>query len=87
MAAEQGHRDAGFNLGGLYATGRGVSPDLEQAYKWFSVAAAEGDRDSLAATEKIAPKMTAQQVQKAKAMAAAWKPCKSKEECDARLQQ
>jgi hypothetical protein len=37
--------------------------------------------------EKIGPKMTIQQVEKAKAIAAAWKPCKSKEECDARMQQ
>src|SRR5712691_1370158 len=87
MAAEQGQPDAGFNLGAMYVTGRGVSQDYMQAYKWFNIAATEGDEDSARARERLTARMTAPQIEQAQALAAAWKPCKAKEECEARLKQ
>jgi len=52
IAAEQGHRDAGFNLGVMYANGKGVAEDYVQAHMWFNLAGADGDAD----TAKIAVK-------------------------------
>jgi TPR repeat protein len=85
LAAEQGHRDAAFNLGGLCAAGRGVPQDYVEAHKWFGIAAAAGDPDSPRAQASIEARMTAEQIQKAKAQAAAWKACASQAECDARV--
>jgi hypothetical protein len=56
-----------------------------EAHKWFSVAAAAGDSDSPRAQAAIEARMTAEQIQKAKALAAAWKACASQAECDARV--
>ena len=35
-AAEQGDGDAQFNLGLMYAKGKGVPQDYVEAYKWYS---------------------------------------------------
>jgi len=83
LAAERGHRDAQFNLAVLYANGRGVSRDLVQAEKWFLIAANQGDQDSATAKERMAARMSAQEMEQSKALAAAWTPCKTKPECDA----
>jgi len=42
QAAENGHPDAQFNLGRLYANGDGVKRDQEQAARWISAAATQG---------------------------------------------
>jgi len=80
-------RDAAFNLGALYAGGRGVIADAVQAYKWLSLAATAGDADAVRARDKLTGKMTPDQVLKAQALAADWKPCKSREDCDAKVKQ
>ena len=41
-AAEQGHADAQYNLGVMYAYGDGVPEDNIQAYAWISLASAQG---------------------------------------------
>jgi len=46
--AEQGHRDAQFNLGLLYENGLGVPRDAAAAAAWYKMAAEQGDRDSAA---------------------------------------
>ena len=38
-AAEQGHARAQYNLGGMYAEGRGVPPDAVEAHMWLTIAA------------------------------------------------
>jgi len=43
LAAEQGYADAQFNLGLMYANGRGVPQDYAEAAKWFRLAADQGD--------------------------------------------
>jgi TPR repeat protein len=40
--AAQGHADAQFNLGFMYAKGRGVPQDYGLALKWYRLAAAQG---------------------------------------------
>ena len=79
-AAEQGHADAGFNLGALYMSAK----DLVEAYRWFTIAAGQGDQDSIKAKERVAVRMSPEELQRSKALAAAWTPCKNKVECDAR---
>ena len=41
--AEQGNASAQFNLGDMYADGRGVKQDDVEAVKWFRKAAEQGD--------------------------------------------
>ena len=43
-AAEHGIADSQYNLGILYARGIGVEQNLAESYKWFSLAAAQGDQ-------------------------------------------
>lgn len=42
-AAHAGHRDASYQLGWMYANGRGVARNDAQAAAWFKVAADKGD--------------------------------------------
>src|SRR5262249_13545494 len=45
-AASYGYRASQFNIGVLYESGAGVNKDLVAAYKWFTLAAAQGDKDA-----------------------------------------
>jgi TPR repeat protein len=40
--AAQGDADAQFNLGLMYAEGRGVPQDYKKAHTWFNISAANG---------------------------------------------
>ena len=42
MAADQGDADGAYGLGKLYASGEGTVPDLEQAVRWYQLAAGKG---------------------------------------------
>ena len=47
QAAEQGHADAQFNLGNMYANGEGVPEDDAEAARWYRMAAeASGEASS-----------------------------------------
>jgi len=41
--AEQGHAQAQVNLGIMYSQGRGVPKDFVQAYRWYTLAADQGN--------------------------------------------
>ena len=45
-AAEQGNADAQFNVGVMYANGRGVPQDYAQARDWYRKAAEQGNADA-----------------------------------------
>ena len=45
-AAEQGHAQAQYNLGGMYRYGEGVPIDYILAYVWMYLSAAQGDADA-----------------------------------------
>jgi hypothetical protein len=69
---------AQFNLGVRYANGQGVTRDLVQAYRWFSVAAqrllgreAEAARQ---ARDSIRPQLTPQQLALGEELARSWRP-------------
>ena len=40
--AQQGHAEAQYNLGLMYASGKGVTQDSKQAVKWYRKAAEQG---------------------------------------------
>jgi uncharacterized protein len=46
LAADQGHASAQFNLGIMYANGRGVSQDDTEVVKWYRLAADQGHADA-----------------------------------------
>ena len=73
LAAAQGNESAQVSLGMMYSKGRGLKQDFVRALMWFDLAAARSTgnaRDS--ATEnrdRIASKMTAEQITAAQEMA------------------
>jgi TPR repeat protein len=81
--AEQGNPGAQYNLGGMYASSRGVSQgvphDLVQAYKWLSLAAsrAQGNdlrENAIKARDLVAAAMTPARIAEAQKLAREWKP-------------
>lgn len=73
-ASELGVRDSQFNLAILYARGNGVKQDLEESYKWFSIAARDGDGDAAQKRDEVANAMKPEQLSSAKAKAELWQP-------------
>ena len=77
-AAEQGHAPAQFNLGNMYARGQGVTQDYAEAHMWFNLAASRASGDDQKkfadARERVARKMTAEQIAEAQRRAREWKP-------------
>jgi localization factor PodJL len=72
-AAEYGVADSQFNLGILYARGIGVEQNLAESYKWFSLAAAQGDTDSAHKRDDIAKRLDPASLAKAKLAAQTFK--------------
>jgi TPR repeat protein len=56
----------------LYATGRGVSVDYVEAYKWFLLARANGNKDRAEALVYLRNGMTAQQLREGRLRAYGW---------------
>jgi TPR repeat protein len=56
-AAEQGDMDAQYAAGLIYAEGRGVEPDLVQAYFWLTQAIGQGDGDAEKLRRYVAAQM------------------------------
>ena len=65
-AADRGVADSQFNLGILYARGIGVDQNLAESFKWFSLAAAQGDADSGHKRDDVAKRLDAQSLAAAK---------------------
>ena len=72
--AGQGDADAQVKLGDMYAQGQGVTQDNVQAYKWYEIAARNGQQDASAARDKLKSKMSAEDVTKAQQLAQEWRP-------------
>ena len=43
---QQGNAEAQFNLGRMYANGRGVSQDYKEAVKWYQLAEEQGNAEA-----------------------------------------
>jgi TPR repeat protein len=85
LAAAQGNELAQVNLGVMYTKGRGVGQDFVRAHMWFTLAAAASTGDSgdpaTKNRDRIASKMTAEQIGTAQEMARRCKESKLKN-CD-----
>ena len=69
-AASQKLAGAQNSLGGMYLFGEGVPKDPVEAYKWFSLAAAQGDTNALNGQKLVAKSLSAQQLSEAKRLVA-----------------
>src|SRR5881296_3311898 len=72
--AEQGLAKAQYNLGAMYAEGRGVKQDYVQAYMWYSLAGTHGDGKGLSSRDALEKMMTAADIATAQKLAREWKP-------------
>jgi len=66
--AEQGNAQAQYNLGVMYYKGRGVPRDYLYvfAYRWFNLAAAQGNKQAAHSRDYIAKFMTPEQILEAR---------------------
>ena len=60
--AQQGHADAQFNLGAIYANGEGIPEDYVEAYAWWSVAATNGNKFAEEALPDAKARLTPEQL-------------------------
>ena len=67
-AAEQGHADAQFVLGLMYAIGHGVPKDDVQAYAWFNVSGAAEHQQARTNRARLAEGMTPAQIAEAQTL-------------------
>ncbi|PZA12238.1 hypothetical protein DNX69_09565 [Rhodopseudomonas palustris] len=73
MPIEAGENpDALFDLGLLFASGRGAPVDLIAAHKWFNLAALKGRADAIAYRRELAELMSADEIAVAQREARAW---------------
>jgi len=73
-AAEQEVAFAQYMLGFMYARGLGVAQDIVQAHMWSNLAASRGNDDAAHGRDKMARKMTPEQLAEAEKLAREWKP-------------
>ena len=72
--AEQGHRDAQLNLGNMYSLGLGVPKDNVQAYRWYTLAAGQGNDLADKFKNHLEKSMTLDQLAEAQRLAREWTP-------------
>ncbi|WP_139251571.1 SEL1-like repeat protein [Kaistia soli] len=73
-AANLGVADSQYNLGVLYARGLGLGVDLMQSYKWFALAAAQGDTDAGKRRDEVANALKPAELASARAAVQAFTP-------------
>jgi hypothetical protein len=74
--ADRGEPLAEFDLGLMYELGHGVPRDLPTAHMWFNLAASNPVLLDMAVAnrDRIAAKMTPEQIGEAQKLAREWKP-------------
>jgi TPR repeat protein len=73
--AEAGDPEAQANIGVLYRDAQGVPSGREvEAYMWFSLAAAGGNKKAAAERDTLARTMNAAQIAEGKRRVSEWKP-------------
>lgn len=73
-AAEQGLVDSQYNLAVLYASGQGTKQNLIEAYKWFAIAAQNGDREAAKKRDETGARLDGQALVNARLAAQAFHP-------------
>jgi len=71
-AADRGLRDSQYNLGVLYARGLGVPANLAESYRWFSLAANQGDTDAAKKRDDVAKRLDQQTLVAAQLAVQTW---------------
>ena len=74
MAAERGVLDSQFNLAVLYQGGSGIPRSLEDAYVWYAVAGAQGDKIALQRSETVARELSQENLNAARERVKAYAP-------------
>ena len=54
MAADNGHAAAQYNCGNMYYNGEGVERDVEEALRWFDLAATQDHQQAQQAQRDLA---------------------------------
>ena len=70
--ASAGNVEGIYELGLIYATGRGCDPDLIAAHKWFNIAAFRGYGPAKSRREELAAEMSRDQIAAAQRAARDW---------------
>jgi len=73
-AADQGIANAQINLCFMYEKGQGVTQDYVQAHMWYNLAAERGLKLGKEYRDRLAKKMTPEQIAEARRLAREWKP-------------
>jgi TPR repeat protein len=71
VMAAQGNAKAQHLVGVMYHKGEGVARNSVRAFAWFSLAAAQGDRDAQAKLREVSQSMTPEEIAQARDMAQA----------------
>ena len=73
-AANLGDVDSQFDLAILYERGEGVPRNLTEAYKWYSIAAKQDDRDAIARAATVGAQLLPAYLREASAAAKGFQP-------------
>jgi localization factor PodJL len=71
-AAAHGVGDSQYNLGVLYGRGIGVEQNLQESFKWFSLAAAQGDQEAAKKRDETAARLDQKSLRLAKIAIQTW---------------
>ena len=71
-AAGHGLRDSQYNLGVLYARGLGVQQNLAESFRWFALAANQGDTDAARKRDDVAARLDKQTLAATKQAVQTW---------------
>lgn len=72
LAAQQGFRDAQLDLARLYELGKGVPQDPVQAWRWYALAARQGDASAARNRDRVSLKMRPAQIAEAQRLVGDW---------------
>jgi localization factor PodJL len=71
-AADRGVADSQYNLAVLCARGVGTDRNLTESYKWFALAADQGDKDSAKKRDEVAARLDAESLMAARLAVKTW---------------
>jgi localization factor PodJL len=74
QASEYGVRDSQFNLGVLLARGLGAEQNLVEAWRWFAIAARQGDEDAGRKRDEVGQKLSPTDLAAAQVRLGAYQP-------------
>lgn len=74
LKASTGDAAAQRKMAAMYETGNSVSKDLAEAYFWYSLSAASGDKASAAKLDELGGSLSAEQLEAVSGRVKDWKP-------------